>query len=219
MAKSRTKWEIGVAISKGNEAAQLIADRGSGVVERLKADDAPQLEANVAELGNRRSGQTEALVDQKSKTKGQDTAMDSLNETVMNIRRVVKSANSTPAIRKAFGVGERVNKSISSQNAAANLVKTGYEQYPEWSLEAGILPTDIEALEELQLQMGSADSTQETSKFVRKSKTMDKDSLQVAVEKMVTKISSLGILHYQNTDPALAAIFESLIPGMGKKEK
>ena len=216
--QKRPKWDIGVTVSKGTESINLINGPGAGVKTRFQPDEVTQFEENVKELENRRSAQPEVLVDQKSKTKGQDSAIILVNDQVMNIRKVVNNANATPEIKMAFGIGTRVAKTISGSNSAANMVKTAYEKFTEWSAKAGILPSDIEALEEMQIQMGSADAVQESSKFARKAKTMDKNTLQVEVENMVTKVSTLGQLEFHKKDPALAKLFASLIPSTGKSK-
>lgn len=214
----RPKWDIGVTVSKGTESISLINGPGANVKARFQPDEVTQFEVNIKELGIRQSTQSEALVDQKSKTKAQDSAIGWINDQVMNIRKVVNNADATPEIKSAFGIGVRTSKTITGSNSAANMVKTAYEKFPEWSAKAGILPTDIEALEELQLQMGSADAVQESSKFARKAKTMDKNTLQVEVENMVTKVSTLGQLEFHKKDPALANLFASLIPSTGKSK-
>ncbi len=52
--------------------------------------------------------------------------------------------------------------------------------------------------------------------FTRKSKTMDKNILQRAVEDEVSKISALGQHVFLNKDAAVAKLFEDLIPSPNK---
>lgn len=211
------KWEIGAAILKGKNAGALMKDYGDILLERLQEGEMEQLEANVAELEKRRSGQPEAVVELKSKTAGQDTAIDKLSKHVSGIRKIVKAGGPKRSIKESYGIGVPIGRTVFAVNASANMVKTAYETHSEWSLKAGILPSDIEALTELQEQLGTADSIQEESKYTRKAKTMNKNTLQRDVEDEVSKISSLGVLAYID-QPAIMALFESLIPGSKKAE-
>lgn len=213
--EKRTKWEIGVAISKGKQSVSLLETYLKAVEPRLKPDEAVQHRANVAELEKRRSGQPEALVEQKSKTVGQDSAITELHDCVISIRNIVKSSNAPAAISKAYGVGEKVPPTVSGIMAASNMIVNAYNANAEWSNNAGIIEADMEEMATLQEVLGTADSVQESSKFTRKSKTMDKNTLQRAVEDEVTKISAVGVHVFAKKDPAVAALFAGLIPGSG----
>ena len=213
MEPKRPKWDIGVAIAKGKESLSLLQTYSADLQPRLKPDEAEQLRANVAELEINRSGQPEMLVDQKSKTEGQNEAIDELLLTISGLRRLVRSNNPPAEILKSFGVGEQIIKTVSSINTAANLVINAYNNHSAWCADAGIIEADIEEIDALKERLKSADDTQETSKFTRKSRTLDKNTLQRTVEDEVTKISALGIHIFQRKDPAVANLFAGLIPG------
>lgn len=215
----KPKWDIGVAISKGTQSVTLLGIYKSNLEPRLKPDESAQHQANVVELAKRRSGQPEAIVDQKSKTMGQDDAIRELHGCVIHLRNIVKSSNPTAEIAKAYGVGESVTHSVSGVVAASNMVVTAYNENTEWSNNAGIIEADMEEVATLQEALGTADTEQESSKFTRKSKTMDKNVLQRAVEDEVTKIAALGTHVFIKKDPAVAALFADLIPSSGGQAK
>src|SRR5690606_16972593 len=136
------------------------------------------------------------------------------------IRKVVNGANAPAHIKKSFGIGERLSKSVSGINASANLVKDAFQTHKEWSVKAGITEQDIEALTEMQQQLSETDSVQEESKFVRKAKTTSKNELHRMVEDEVTRLSTLGALTYKTANPGIAALFRNLIPkSRGRKEE
>jgi hypothetical protein len=211
--QKKPKWEIGITISKGKQSVSLVGTYESDLQTRLQPDEANQHKANVAELEVRQSGQSETLVTQKSKTLGQDEAIDVLHASIINIRNIVKSVNPPGEISKAYGVGEKIIKTVVGVTAAANMVLTAYQANTGWSNNTGIIESDMEEISALKETLGQADDVQETSKFLRKSKTMGKNVLQRAVEDEVTKISALGILEFQKKDPAVATLFAGLIPG------
>ena len=132
---------------------------------------------------------------------------------VMDIRDTVKGVSDDTGILKSFGIGEKIQKNVSSVTAAGNMVLQGYADHTEWANnEAGILDEDIEIINADVLALSTADTVQEGSKFQRKASTMDKNTLQRRVEDLVTKISVIGIRVFRKKDPAVVALFEGLIP-------
>ncbi|WP_163715793.1 hypothetical protein [Mangrovibacterium lignilyticum] len=208
----RPKWDISVTIQKGKQAVSLTTSYEVALQPRLQPDELPQFQTNLDELEKRRSGQSEQLTNQKSKTLGQDEVMASLHQTVISIRDLVKSAHPTGEVAKAFGVGEKITKSVSSVIAASNMVQTAYAENTAWSNQAGLIEADITEITELQTALVATDDVQEASKFTRKAATMDKNTLQRAVEDEITRLSAVGIRVFEKADPEIAKLFEDLIP-------
>jgi hypothetical protein len=98
------------------------------------------------------------------------------------------------------------------------MVITAYNSFTAWSNLAGIIEADIVEIQALTAQLSTVDVAQESSKFTRKSKTMDKNQLQRAVEDEVTKLSALGVHVFHAKDPAISALFAGLIPSSAKPE-
>ena len=209
----RPKWDISIAILKGKQAVSLAKTYETDLQPRLQVDELGQFESNVTELEVRRSGQSEQLVTQKSKTLGQDEVMADLHQTIISIRNIVKSAGPTSEVSQAFGVGEKITNSVDSVVAASNMILSAYQANAEWSAQAGIIEADMTEITGLLEQLETADDIQETSKFTRKSATMDKNTLQRAVEEEITRLSVLGIRVFEKSDPATAKLFADLIPG------
>lgn len=215
--EKRPKWEIGATISAGNNAYALAMNYRNDLEPRLQPDELEQFKANIAELDARRSGQTENLVEQKSKTLGQDEQAAKLRSTVVSIRNIVKNNGAaSPDILKAFGVGERITSAISNVVAGGNIIVSAYNTYTDWSNSAGIIEADITEITNLVSQLVKAEAVQGNAMFTRKSKTMDKNVLQRAVEDEVSKISALGQHIFHNRDAAVARLFEDLIPAAAK---
>lgn len=216
MDQKRPKWDLSEAISKGKESIRLLDAYEADLQPRLKPDEAAQHKLNVEALQESRSGQPEALVAQKSKTRGQNSAIGELRQEIVGIRDIVKSVNAPAGISKSYGVGERLSSTVSAISASANLILNAYKSHTAWSNDAGIIEADMEQIQTLKDEVLAADNVQEESKFTRKSKTMDKNTLQRTVEDEVSKISALGALIFRRKDPSVAAVFESLIPGSGE---
>lgn len=214
----KPKWDIASTIEKGNQSVSLVETYAADIVPRLQPDEMAQHRANIQELSNRRAGQTENLVDQKSKTLGQEEAIASLYGSIMSLRGLVKSNNTVTAeVLKAFGVGEKTSQTVNGVMAAANIVITAYKANTAWSNQAGIIEADITEIQELSSRVDQAESAQGASMFTKKSKTMDKNTLQRAIEDEVTKLSALGIHVLKTKNPAAAALFAGLIPGSPAK--
>jgi hypothetical protein len=210
----RPKWDIASTIEKGNQSVSLVETYAADIVPRLQPDEMAQLRANLQELSNRRAGQTENMVSQKSKTLGQDEAIAALYNTLMSIRGIVKgNVTATAEIVKAYGVGERNSQTVSGVTAGANIVISAYKAYTAWSNQAGIIEADITEIQELSARVNQAETAQGETMFVKKSQTMDKNTLQRAIEDEITKLSALGIHVLKTKNPAAAALFAGLIPG------
>jgi hypothetical protein len=212
-SNKKPKWETGVAIIKGKQSISLLETYQVELQPRLQPDEAAQHKANVTDLEARHSGQSEALTEQKSKTRGQNEAIGDLRQIVVNIRDIVKSSGASGEISKAYGVGEKINGTVSSVTAAANMVITAYGTYGEWSTGTGILESDITEIETMKQELEQANDIQESSKFTRKAGTMSKNVLQRTVEDEITKISALGNFVFAKSNPAVAVLFKELIPG------
>lgn len=207
------KWEIRQSIYAGNQAYGLATKYQSDIEGRLKPGEIEELGIGVSELERKRSGQLETLTSQKSKTQNQNITVDTLHQDVMDIRDSVKAVSDNAGILNAFGIGEKVNKNVSSVTAAGNMVLNGYADHKDWANnEAGILDEDMETIQADVQALDTADDVQENSKFQRKATTMDKNTLQRRVEDLVTKISVIGIRVFRKKDPAVVVLFEGLIP-------
>ncbi|GEM_PF-1485032 len=213
----KPKWEIGATISAGYKAHTLAIRYSTDLEPRLQPDELEQFKANNTELEARRSGQTEHLVGQKSKTLSQGDIIIVLHDTVLSIRNIVKNNSTvTSDILKAFGVGETIKSTISSVVAGGNIVVSAYKENTAWSNSAGIIEIDIAEISHLVARLTKAEELQGNAMFIRKSKTMDKNILQRAVEDEVSKISALGQHVFLNKDAAVAKLFEDLIPSLSK---
>jgi hypothetical protein len=215
--EKKPKWEIGATINAGQNAHALALKYREQLEHRLQPDELEQLKSNTSELAMHRSGQTENLVIQKSKTSKQDESIITLQDTTVSIRNIVKnSSQNTPDILKAFGVGEKMTSTVSNAISGGNLVMAAYKTYTEWSNNAGIIEADIAEISSLVARLSSAGETQDNAMFIRKSKTMDKNVLQRTVEDEVSKISALGQHVFLHKDAAIAKLFENLTPSITK---
>jgi hypothetical protein len=213
----KPKWDISQVIDKGYQTLELVEMNEAKLAERVNNEEVSQLKANVTELSTRRSGQKETLTAQKSKTAGQNSAIVRLTDYVMSVRNVVKSNNATDEISIAFGVGSRVIKTVSGSKAAANMIVSAYQNNAEWCTRSGILASDISEIQSLLDIVDKAESQKAESKFTRMAKTMDKNTLQRDVEDEITRISAIGKLVFKDSDPAIADLFENLIPSSSVK--
>lgn len=218
--ETKPKWDLADAIKCGDEAHALTTKHQPAIEKRLKPDELVQFKLQIDELAKRRPAQQENLVTQKSKTKGQDEIMSELHDNVISIRDLVRKNNPNKEIEQAFGVGERMTKSVSSVIAGANIVIKAYNSFKEWSsTEAGILEEDITeisgGIKELEVAAGIQDSSMDNRRY----STLDKNVLQRMVENEVTRLSAIGVHVFRKKNPAVAALFENLIPSAPKPKE
>lgn len=212
METKNNKWTLNEALAAAYESISLSKTYEVDLSLRLREDELLEHEANVTELDIRRSGQKQNLVDQKSKTSGQDSNIDKMNTLVVDIRNIVRSNNPTEEIKVAFGVGEKIPMTISGVTAAANIVKDGYTRFTDWSKNAGILEVDMTKIADLKTVLSNSGKVQDESVYTRKAKTMSKDVLHRVVEDEVTRLSAIGAHVFRESNPPLAVMFEELIP-------
>lgn len=213
------KWDSGVAVAKGKQSLSLVDTYKTELAPRIAEEVKAQHVANVNELEIRLKNQDTNLSGQKSTTAAQDQTIQKVNQRVVSIRQIVTGANASVEIKNAYGVGSRIILTVIGVSGAANTIITAYNQFTAWSNSAGIIQKDIDELVALEEMLYSADSTQEKSKYARKAATMDKNTLQRAVEDGVTKISTLGIHEFELSNPPVAKLFADLIPSSPAKTK
>ena len=123
------KWEIGQTIYAGNQAFALANKYKSDIEGRLKPGEIEELGNKVSELARKKAGQSENLTSQKSRTQDQNTTVDTLHLDVIDIRNTVKGVSTNAGILKAFGVGEKIYKNVSTITAAGNIILKGYAEH------------------------------------------------------------------------------------------
>jgi hypothetical protein len=209
------KWTATEAINSGKTSLRLLETHGTALQSRLRTDEQQQHKANVEELETRVMGQKQTLTAQMSNTQAQEKAIHDLNDTIISIHDVVRKNNASKEITVAYGVGERISQSVIGVTAAANVVIDAHLKYGAWSKDAGIIEADITEVKDLIKAVNDVGKVQGDSKFVRKAKTMDKNTLQREVEDEVSRLSVLGARHF-GKNPTVRKQFEDLIPAAHK---
>jgi hypothetical protein len=214
----KPKWDIGVTIEVAPKAYKLADTYRTVFEKRMQPDELEILKAGGDELRTRHSGQAENLTIQKSKTLGRDEVLHLINARVVSIHGIIENAaTSTPELRKAFGLGTPIIKTVDSVKAAANTVITAYNSNTDLSNKAGLINDDITELNSLLSDLNQAKGTQSDSMMVRKLHTMDKMILQRTVEDLISKVSAIGVHIFGIENPPLAKLFSDLIPSSNGK--
>ncbi len=218
MGKINPKWTIEEVSVKGHQACGLFYQYQSDLQDRIKAEEVEELETGLRKLEWSRAGQIGNLQGQKSATKSKDAITEELHYEVMDLRDMIKVAPGVKQeILKAFGVGTTTDKRIQPKTiAAANMIIAGYNKYGDWARNsAKIFEEDIEKVESLRDQLIDADKSQENVKLIRKLGTVDKNTLQLRLEQLVSQISAIGVKVFRSKNPELIPLFKALIPGSG----
>jgi hypothetical protein len=208
----KTKWTIAETENAGDETVSLVTANKTQLEHRFQTGEFEQFTADVKALKKKRTGQSENLLNQKSKTIGKDDAAKELHHLVINIRQVAASSKAPTEVKIAYGVGEKISDSVSGETTAGNIVVSAYKKYPEWSSQAGIVAADVAKVSALIEALSGADDDQSGSIYDRKAATKSKNVLQASVEYGVTRYSAQGVLEFSTSNPALAISFAELIP-------
>lgn len=218
MGKPNPKWTIEEVSVKGHQACGLCSKYQSDLQDRIKAEEVAELETGLRTLELSRAGQKGNLQGQKSATKSKDAITEELHFEVVDLREMIKIAPGVKQeILKAFGVGTPTDKKGQPKTiAAANMIIAGYNKYSDWALNsAKMLEEDVVKVESLRDQLIDADKSQENVKLVRKLGTVDKNTLQLRLEQLITQISAIGVKVFRSKNPELVPLFQALIPGSG----
>jgi uncharacterized coiled-coil protein SlyX len=218
MGKIKPKWTIEVVSMKGHQASGLLKQYQADLQARIKTEEMMELENGLRVLESSRAGQKENLQGLKSATKSKEDVTKELHTEVIDIREMVKVATGVKQeMLKAFGIGTPTHyKNQPKTIAAANLIIAGYNKYGEWARnDARILEEDVTKVESLRDQLIDSDKIQENVKLVRKLGTVDKNTLQLRLEQLITQISAIGVKVFRSSKPELVPLFQALIPGSG----
>jgi hypothetical protein len=212
--EKKPNWDIGATATAAINAGKMCETYLTKLEGRVKATDAETLKLGGAELRTRHSGQATTLTAQKANTLTKSQVIALINSRVISIHDIVIGGeNVTPDIKKAYGVGVRIARTADGVTGATNIVSAAYTKFTAWSNDVGIIKADITELTDLLVTLSKAVDDQDDSTIARKLRTMDKTVLHLTMEKLITKVSTVGYHVFAISNPPLARLFANLIPG------
>jgi hypothetical protein len=213
---NKPKWEIQKALAAGREAQKLVQDHKQDLEPRLKAGAIEGLAADLEQLDSLRTGRPARVIAVSGLTGTQKEIAKRGAKWVNAIRDAVKRHGAGPGLRKSVGVGKPVQtEQAPSVATAVQAILAAAKEHPDEIRACGILDVDIQKGQSLLGAIGGAVSTQDGGMGEKKDLTDLKNRVQMRLEAAVESISSVGHLHYFDTDALLAQRFLDLIPSSG----
>jgi hypothetical protein len=193
-------------LKSATDALELVVKYRSSIESRLKPGEIEMFEDAVHEF----SGKKEPY--KRVRTRTREETADELYGCLRTILNLVKNNNPSGEIMKAYSIQDVTPDHIQEIIEAGRKIIRAFSTYKDWSMnEAGILMEDMDEINDMILELsGKA----EPSGNIR----LRDEELSAGVIKEIRRISALGVHVYKKKDPAVAAIFEKLIPSGSEHE-
>jgi hypothetical protein len=204
------RWTQEDALRRARTAVRLVQRNDAQITPRLSAGLIDRVNADRALLGDARDAVPKG--DQKVATATERQIADDAYDLVIAVRNAVKrSAQATPALRTAIGVGDGLRPANTKAvlDALASVVAHASE------LSAcGITAEDTAEASTLASQLGGADAAQKVAIDTRSNATEDRVAAQLRLEAAIDEIQAQGVLAFRK-NPTLRARFERLVSSSG----
>jgi hypothetical protein len=206
-------------ITQAGEKAHKLVSKHRAVIEpRLEAGLIDGLRADLDGLGGQVAGTTAAQSNSQAATATQNTKLSDAHDVLSGIRHAVQKSNAKADVRRAYGLGAKLNASVvSSVQANGKVVIDRARLNPTEARGLGILDADINTLEALLLALKEADANQEKTRAAAPLTTGDRNAAGNRIIEAVRSISAKGVLEFAR-DPKLRAQFGALDDGPAVKK-
>lgn len=200
------------------KALELATKHKTALDERLPAGLIDGLGTNLTALGVVIPGAKQAKTVAKAATVTQAEALTKGYASVTALRTLIKSSKASADVRKAYGVGSKVNPEVVKDvTASLKVIIDRAEANPTEAREFGILQRDIDALKANHTTITAADTTQEKQRAAAPQSTKARNLALRQVIDATERIAGAGIAEFAQ-DKATRAEFEALI-GAGLPNK
>jgi len=216
MGQQAPKWPVRRIAEVGHRALELAQQHRADLEERLAPALLDGLAADLAIFEGKRSETMRAPAELAALTRDQERAAETAHALVVAVRQAIARVGGTPAQRKEFGVGMRVDRrNVARVVAGLDAVIAACSKYPELSRQAGVLTSDIEKARALRAALVTADARQEAKKQARKLPTAQRNAAARRIAAAVDAIIAAGLVRFCD-DPSTAKDFLSLVPSSSR---
>jgi hypothetical protein len=213
------KKDFNAVTQSGLKALALAEKHHDALVPRLPAGTLDGLTADLSKLGAAVPGALVMRSTAKTATVGQNEALAAGYALVTGIRTAVQRRGASAEVRKAYGVGAKINPKVVKQVAAAiTLILNRAGAMPGEAAALGILQKDLVALIEDLTAITNADGAQEAKRAGAPEATKERNRTANRILGAVDVIVSAGVLEFAK-DGEVRGAFEALVSGGGGGRK
>lgn len=201
-AKTRKPNKSFTDLTQAGEKAHLLALKyraeveprlDPGVIDGLRAD----LDGLAGEVSNTKAAKSSA----KASTAAQDTRLADAHSVLSAIRNAVRKGTNAADVRRAYGLGTKLNAGVvSSVLASGKVAIARARKEPTEARALGILDADLNELEALLAAADAADKSQEKTLAASPATTAQRNAMAQRVADAVTSISAKGVLAFARNE-------------------
>lgn len=181
----------------GKSALELAKQDKSILEPRLPAGVIDGLAEDLELLNEFIDEQRTAQVVKKAATRRQEDVAQRLYERIRIIREMVRRARLPKEVQTTLGIGKTMRPTyVREVTTAAALVIAGYRQYTDGLRECGVLPADIQEIEQLRSSLITTDMEQEETKVTAKEKTALRNLALDRVERAIVRLTNAAQLAF-----------------------
>ena len=205
-------------IQAGEKAHELVSKHRGVIEPRLEPGLIDGLRADLNGLSGKVSGTTAAQSASQAATATQNTKLAEAHAVLSGIRNAVKKSNAKDDVRRAYGLGAKLNATgVSSVQANGKVVIDRARLNTTEARGMGILDADITTLEALLVAAKAADTTQEQVRAATPTTTGERNTAANRITEAVRSISAKGVLEFAR-NPTIRAQFDALDDGPAVKK-
>lgn len=202
---------FGSILQNGLTAFDLATKHQSVLEPRLPTGLIDQLAADLSTLGAQVPGAKQAHAAAQSATAQQESALSLGYALVSAIRTAVARTDAPAEVRKAYGVGRRINpRLVKDVKLAIGMIVARAGAAPTEAASLGILSSDVTALSAANEAIQGADEVQEKARANAPLSTKARNETARRIMGAVDRIAGAGILQFA-ASPMERAHFEALI--------
>lgn len=196
---------------QATSALSLVERYTASVSPRLPAGLVSQLTTDLAAFANARTAQVAGTVAAQASTATEKSALATAYDLVTAVHAAVAHAFSGQKdVLKAWGIGVKIAPgNVMKVLAGINLIVTRATSQPAEATAAGVISSDLTALQGYQTSLQAVHQAHGTARNDAPLTTAQRNQLGRAIDQAVGTISAAGVLAFAHNAPVRAA-FEAL---------
>ncbi|MDI3288167.1 hypothetical protein [Polyangium sp. 15x6] len=203
----------------GLKALNLAVTHAAALGPRLSEGLVQGLSEDIEKLGEAIPGAKQARSEAVAATSAQNVALEQGHAQMQQIRVAVRRAKAPADVKRAYGIGLKVNKTnMRDVKAAIQQILGRTKENPAEAASLGIVAKDLDALAQALVAITNADAVQEQKRASAPVATQERNRTGNRILAAVARIEGAGRMEFAN-DEANRASFEALGAGARKRKR
>lgn len=201
----------------GLKALNLAVTHAAALGPRLPEGLVQGLSQDIEKLGEAVPGAKQARSEAVAATSAQNVALEQGHAQMQQIRAAVRRAKAPADVRRAYGIGQKVNKTnMRDVKAVIQQILGRAKENPAEAASLGIVQKDLDALALALVAITNADAVQEQKRASAPVTTQERNRMGNRILAAVARIEGAGRMEFAK-DEAKRASFEALGAGARKR--